>query len=127
MTLMLSEAAFPSASEFTPAGLVDVISYATSNCVLGQVLVARSDRGVCSILIGDDAEQLAEDLAAGFPKATLVASDVIVRDDMTKVLRFIENPAEGLHLSLDMRGTPLQRRIWEKLRGIPPGHSVTYM
>jgi len=42
------------------------------------------------------------------------------------VIRFVDNPAAGLHLTLDMRGTPLHRRVWEKLRAIPVGRTVTY-
>jgi AraC family transcriptional regulator, regulatory protein of adaptative response / methylated-DNA-[protein]-cysteine methyltransferase len=39
----------------------------------------------------------------------------------------VDKPAEGLRLTLDIRGTPLQRRVWEKLRAIPVGRTVTYM
>ena len=38
----------------------------------------------------------------------------------------MDDPAEGLRLPLDMRGTPFQRRVWEKLRAIPLGRTVTY-
>ena len=52
---------------------------------------------------------------------------IAVQEDLAKVLRFLERPADSLHLTLDMRGTPLQRRIWEKLRAISVGRTVTYM
>ncbi|SDR61814.1 AraC family transcriptional regulator, regulatory protein of adaptative response / methylated-DNA-[protein]-cysteine methyltransferase [Rhizobiales bacterium GAS113] len=126
MTLIHPKAASHSTSEFVPSGPIDIISYAISACALGQVLVARSDKGVCAILIGDDPKLLIEDLAARFPKATLVTRETIVRDDVAKVVRFMDNPNEGLQLSLDMRGMPVQRRIWEKLRGISSGHTVSY-
>jgi 6-O-methylguanine DNA methyltransferase, DNA binding domain len=42
------------------------------------------------------------------------------------VIRFVDNPGGGLHLTLEMRGTPLQRRVWEKLRSIPVGRTMTY-
>ena len=32
---------------------VDVIFYASGDCALGKVLVARSANGVCAILLGD--------------------------------------------------------------------------
>jgi O-6-methylguanine DNA methyltransferase len=41
-------------------------------------------------------------------------------------LRFIENPAAGLDLELDIYGTPFQRRVWDALCGIPAGRTVTY-
>jgi AraC family transcriptional regulator, regulatory protein of adaptative response / methylated-DNA-[protein]-cysteine methyltransferase len=104
----------------------DVLSYTTSECVLGQVLVARSTKGICAILMGDDGEGLLADLGARFPQATLVANGISVQDDLAKVLRFLEQPVDGLHLTLDMRGTSFQRRVWEKLRSISVGRTVTY-
>jgi AraC family transcriptional regulator, regulatory protein of adaptative response / methylated-DNA-[protein]-cysteine methyltransferase len=105
---------------------VDILSYAIGECALGRVLVARSVNGVCAILIGADRYALEADLAARFPQATRVANQVVVRDDLAKLIRFVDKPAEGLHLTLDMRGTPFQRRVWEKLRSIPVGRTVTY-
>ncbi len=94
---------------------------------LGPVLVARSVNGVCAILMGADHDELKTDLASRFPQAILVANEAVVHDDLAKVIRFVDKPAEGLHLTLDMRGTPFQRRIWEKLRAIPVGRTATYM
>jgi AraC family transcriptional regulator of adaptative response/methylated-DNA-[protein]-cysteine methyltransferase len=125
MNLMISESAFRAVPEANVP--VDILSYATGQCALGQVLVARGGKGVCAILMGDDHDELKTDLATRFPKATLVASEAIVHDDLAKVIRFVEKPADGLHLTLDMRGTPIQRRIWEKLRAIPVGRTATYM
>jgi O-6-methylguanine DNA methyltransferase len=56
-----------------------------------------------------------------------VANGGAVRDDLTKVIRFLDRPTEKLRLPLDVRGTPLQRRVWEKMRAIPFGTTVTYM
>jgi O-6-methylguanine DNA methyltransferase len=105
---------------------VDTISYATGECALGQVLVARSASGVCAILIGVDHDELEADLVTRFPQARLVANEDVIRDDLAKVIRFVEKPAAGFHLTLDMRGTPFQCRVWEKLRTIPVGRTVTY-
>lgn len=104
----------------------DVLSYAVVDCELGKVLVARSAKGVCSILLGDDAAALVEDLAGRFPKSTLVPGEALVQGDLAKVLRYIAKPSDGLQLTLDLRGTPFQRRVWEKLRTIPAGRTVSY-
>jgi O-6-methylguanine DNA methyltransferase len=105
----------------------DVLSYAVADCELGKVLVARSAKGVCSILLGDSAEELTADLGDRFPQSTLIASEAVVKDDVAKVLRYIAKPSDGLHLTLDMRGTPFQRRVWEKLKAISAGRTVSYM
>ena len=127
MNLMISEIA----SRLMPAAAhadatVDTIFYATGECGLGLLLVARSVSGVCAILIGTGDDELEADLAARFPEAKLVANEAVVHDDLTKVIRFVDKPAAGLHLSLDMRGTSFQHRVWEKLRAIPVGRTVTY-
>ena len=120
MNLMISETPLLRIPAATHADVaVDILSYATGECALGRALVARSVDGVCAVLIGADHDELEADLAARFPQATLVANEAVVRDDLTKVIRFVDEPAEGFHLALDMRGTPLQRRVWEKLRAIP--------
>lgn len=105
----------------------DVLFHAVADCELGKVLVARSARGVCSILLGDSVEELAADLAGRFPDAMLVPVDAAVKDDLAKVLRYIAEPAAGLDLTLDMHGTPFQRRVWEKLKAISAGRTVSYI
>ena len=105
----------------------EVITYAAGECALGRVLIARSAAGVCAILIGDADEKLVRDLATRFPAAELVADEAVVGDDLATVIRFVDQPSEGLYLPLDMRGTAFQRRVWEKLRAIPAGRTVTYM
>jgi AraC family transcriptional regulator of adaptative response/methylated-DNA-[protein]-cysteine methyltransferase len=112
----------------TASGLttVDTISYATGESALGPVLVARSVSGVCAILIGAGKDELVADLATRFPRAKLVVNEDVVRDDLAKVIRFVDKPSEGLDLPLDLRGTPFQRRVWETLLTIPIGTTMTY-
>ena len=105
---------------------VDTISFATSEGAMGRVLVARSISGVCAILIGADDNELVTDLAVRFPEAKLVPDEAVVLNDLAKVTRFVDKPTEGLDLLLDLRGTPFQRRVWEALRTIPIGATVTY-
>ncbi len=104
MNLMTSEAALRlnQATNAAEAAL-GALFFATSDAVLGKVLLARSARGVCAILLGDDAGELEADLARRFPEATLVANEVMVRDDLAKLARYAEKPSEGLDLALDMR------------------------
>ena len=104
----------------------DDIAFSIGESSLGAVLVARSPVGICAILIGSDAEELKSDLAARFPGGKLTSNDATLHADVSKVLRFIDTPREGLDLALDMRGTPFQRRVWHTLRAIPEGAIVTY-
>jgi AraC family transcriptional regulator, regulatory protein of adaptative response / methylated-DNA-[protein]-cysteine methyltransferase len=105
----------------------DVLFYATGGCAFGTVLIARSIKGVCAILLGEDAGALKDDLAKRFPHSMLVPHEAMVRDDMAKVARYAAKPSGELDLKLDMRGTPIQRRVWNALRSIPPGKTKSYM
>lgn len=117
--------ATPSADPATAAA--DVLFYATGGCAFGTVLIARSMNGVCAILLGDDARALEDDLAKRFRHSTLVPNALMVRDDLAKVARYADQPSEGLDLVLDIRGTPIQRRVWNALQSIPPGKTKSYM
>jgi AraC family transcriptional regulator of adaptative response/methylated-DNA-[protein]-cysteine methyltransferase len=82
-------------------------------------LVASSDKGVASILIGDDPVELVRDLGDRFPKARLVGGDQEYESMVVRVIGFVETPQIGLGLPLDVRGTALRRRVWQALQDIP--------
>ncbi|RUX23670.1 methylated-DNA--[protein]-cysteine S-methyltransferase [Mesorhizobium sp. M7A.F.Ca.US.011.01.1.1] len=105
----------------------DTISYAIGESAIGDVLAARSQIGVCAILIGSDADTLERDLGHCFPDKILVEDEAALRDDLATIARFIQMPGVGLDLPLDMRhGTPFQQQVWDVLRSIPCGATITY-
>jgi len=102
------------------------ICFAVGQCSLGAILVAQSQRGICAILLGDDPESLVRDLEDQFPKAELIGGDSDFERLVAQVVGFIEAPSLGLNLPLDVQGTAFQERVWQALREIPPGATVTY-
>ena len=102
------------------------IRFAVGQCSLGAILVAQSQRGICAILLGDDPEGLVEDLQDQFPKALLIGGDAEFEQLVAQVVGFIEAPSLGLNLPLDVQGTAFQERVWQALREIPPGATVSY-
>lgn len=113
-------------SSYRAGGVDTEIRFAVGDCSLGAILVAQSQRGVCAILLGDDAGALVQDLQDQFPAANLVAGDDEFEQMVATVVGFVEAPALGLDLPLDIRGTVFQRRVWEVLRRIPPGTTLSY-
>ena len=110
------------------AGGVDAeIRFAVGECSLGSVLVAQSPRGICAILLGNDPEALVRDLQDRFPRARLVGDDAAFAKTVASVIGFVEQPALGLDLPLDVRGTAFQQRVWQALREIPVGSTATYI
>ena len=102
------------------------IRFAVGQCSLGAILVARTEKGICAITIGDDPEALVHDLQDRFPKADLVGQDADFEKTVAAVVGFVEAPRVGLDLPLDIRGTAFQQRVWQALRDIPAGETSTY-
>jgi AraC family transcriptional regulator, regulatory protein of adaptative response / methylated-DNA-[protein]-cysteine methyltransferase len=103
------------------------IKFAIGVCSLGAILVARSKKGICAILLGDDPDALAADIQDLFPKANLIGGDVDFDALVAKVVGFVEAPKLGLDLPLDIRGTAFQQRVWQALRKIPAGETASYV
>lgn len=102
------------------------IRFAVGECVLGSILVAVSDRGVCAIFLGDDADALVRELQDRFPRANLIGGDISFEAWVARVVGFVEAPGTGLDLPLDIRGTAFQQRVWQALRAIPAGKTASY-
>lgn len=93
---------------------------------LGLVLVAASAKGVAAILIGDDREAIRRELEDAFPHARLTADEAALEPTVEKVIRFLEAPSRGLDLPLDIRGSALERAVWQAVCAIPAGQTATY-
>ncbi len=113
-------------TSFRDGGANSSIHFAIGECFLGSILVARSDRGVCAVMMGDDPQQLARDLQDQFPKAEIIGAERSYEDLVAKVVGLIENPRIGLDLPLDIRGTAFQQRVWKALQQIPVGSTASY-
>jgi AraC family transcriptional regulator of adaptative response/methylated-DNA-[protein]-cysteine methyltransferase len=102
------------------------IRFAIGECSLGSILVARSEHGVCAILLGDDPDQLSGQVQERFPRATLIGGDAEFERLVARVVGFVEAPGLGLDLRLDVQGTAFQHRVWQALREIPAGRTASY-
>ncbi|OPB02200.1 bifunctional DNA-binding transcriptional regulator/O6-methylguanine-DNA methyltransferase Ada [Pseudomonas fluorescens] len=113
-------------TDYRAGGTNSEIRFAVGQCSLGAILVAQSQRGVCAILLGDDPDKLVRDLQDQFAQAQLVGADRHFEQLIAQVVGFIEAPALGLDLPLDLRGTAFQERVWRALRDIPLGSTASY-
>jgi len=102
------------------------IHFAVAGCSLGALLVAATDKGICAILLGDEPEPLVRDLQERFPNAELVGAEPGFERTVAQVVAFVEAPRLGLDLPLDVRGTAFQQRVWQALRQVPAGQTVSY-
>ena len=111
---------------FRRGGAGETIRFAVGACSLGAVLVAATAKGVCAIALADNPDTLVHDLEDRFPRAELVGGDPEFESLVARAIGFVEAPALGLDLPLDIRGTTFQQRVWRALQAIPPGETATY-
>ncbi len=108
------------------APLTDRIKFTIGQCVEGNVLVARSEVGICAIFLGDDGAALRRQLHEAFPAHHVDEATEELRGDLAQVVAFVDkSTTEGI-INLDIGGTAFQQRVWEALCGIPVGQTRTY-
>jgi AraC family transcriptional regulator of adaptative response/methylated-DNA-[protein]-cysteine methyltransferase len=112
--------------QFRSGGADLAIRFAVGQCSLGAIVVAATDKGVCSIALGDDPEQLVRDLQDRFARAELIGGDADFEQLVAQVVAFVESPQQQFDLPLDVRGTAFQQRVWRALQKIPAGSTVSY-
>lgn len=103
-----------------------VIRFAIGKCSLGCVLIGLSDRGICAITLGDDADTLARHMQDRFPDAECTVNDQKLEHMVDAVIALVENPQAGLDVPLDVQGTVFQKQVWALLAQIPCGQTATY-
>lgn len=113
-------------TDFQAGGAGAEIRFAIGQSSLGAILVAVSAKGVCAISMGDDPSALLHDLEDRFPQSRLIGADAAFEALIAKVVGFVEAPALGLELPLDVRGTAFQQRVWKALQEISMGSTESY-
>jgi AraC family transcriptional regulator of adaptative response/methylated-DNA-[protein]-cysteine methyltransferase len=117
-------------SAYRAGGAGETIVYATRATHLGELLMAATERGVCFVDFGADANELRERLAAEFPRATLqpatVAAQAPLDAWMAALADHLAGGAPRPDLPLDLRGTALQIRVWRFLLSVKAGDVVSY-
>lgn len=99
------------------------ILYTTFASPLGTVLIAGTERGLCSVKLGDGAEKL---LAEEFSEAELMRDAKAMPEVKKRILEFLAGDAALAKIPLDIRGTVFQRKVWDQLRRIPAGETRSY-
>jgi AraC family transcriptional regulator of adaptative response/methylated-DNA-[protein]-cysteine methyltransferase len=113
-------------SSYRNGGEGMTIAYATAASPLGQILVAATDQGVCSVSLGTGDDALEQALTAEFPRAAIRRDAEVIRPWLDSVLASLRERTPLPSLPLDVRGTPFQRQVWQALQAIPAGERRTY-
>jgi len=111
---------------FRSGGQGETIRFALGECSLGAVLVATTERGICTIDLGDDPQSLLQAFQVRFAQATLIGGDEGFEQHVAAVVGLVESPGDALDFPLDVRGTLFQHRVWQALGALPSGSTVSY-
>jgi AraC family transcriptional regulator of adaptative response/methylated-DNA-[protein]-cysteine methyltransferase len=112
-------------SRYRKHGAGVTIHYAIAASPIGQMLLAATERGICSIQFGDSTANLERELRAEYPQAEITRSDRKLRDQVKAVRKIIRGESSA-SLPLDIQATAFQRRVWEELQAIPRGATKSY-
>lgn len=102
------------------------IRYTIADCDLGKLLVARTAKGVCAVTFGDDEKTLTENLEKEYPKAEIRRDTGDLKEFVEAILANLAGKNKTLDLPLDLQATAFQMRVWDVLRKIPYGETVSY-
>jgi AraC family transcriptional regulator of adaptative response/methylated-DNA-[protein]-cysteine methyltransferase len=103
-----------------------VIRYTCADSPLGRMLIAATERGICSIQFAGSDGELIEGLKREFPFATRKADDGGLQEWAAALLSQMKGKEMNAALPLDIRATAFQRRVWTYLQSIPFGATRSY-
>lgn len=102
------------------------INFTITDCELGRILVARTIKGLCNVAFADEDQLLEDNLRKEFPNAEITKDAKILKEFVDQILEHLSGKKKRLDLPLDIQATAFQMRVWELLRKIPYGETVTY-
>jgi len=113
---------------YTTGGKQEQIHFAITKSPIGSMLVAATERGVCSIAFGDSAAELEDALRKNFCNATITRSPAngALAEAIANILSQLSEHPAALTLPLDLRATAFQQRVWQALMQIPRGETRSY-
>jgi AraC family transcriptional regulator of adaptative response/methylated-DNA-[protein]-cysteine methyltransferase len=102
------------------------IMYTTTTSPLGCLLIGATERGLCTVRLGDSAADLEQTLRREFPAAGIQRDDAALRPWVDALVRYLDGRQLQIDLPLDVQATAFQSRVYEALRAIPYGSTRSY-
>jgi AraC family transcriptional regulator of adaptative response/methylated-DNA-[protein]-cysteine methyltransferase len=101
------------------------IGYQIVDSVLGKLLVGATERGICSVKLGDSERQLEDALRREYPQALIARRDG-AEGWIQDIVRFLDGRQVRLDIPVDIQATAFQIRVWRALRAIAYGETKSY-
>lgn len=113
-------------AEYRRGGKGARINYTIAGCSLGRLLVAGTEKGVCSVRLGDSDAELEANLLSEYPAANVSRDDEAMSEWVEQLLSHLNGRQPDLDLPLDVQATAFQWSVWAKLQEIPYGSTQSY-
>src|SRR5271157_1060232 len=107
-------------------GAGTTITFAIAPTPLGRMLVAATERGLCTVRFGESVVELERGLREEFHAAELHRDDAAMGRYINPLLANLRGENTTIDLPLDVRATAFQKKVWERLREIPGGETRSY-
>jgi len=111
---------------YARGGAAEAIAFAVTESPVGLMLVAATERGVCSIAFGESGRELEAELRKSFKRATITRAEGALAEAVAAILAQMREHPAALKLPLDVRATAFQQRVWAALMAIPRGETRSY-
>ncbi len=93
---------------------------------LGRLLIASTERGICSVAMGESDAALERGLAREFPSARIATDSGVLAHSTRAILEHLRGQRPRLDLPLDVQATAFQWQVWQALAAIPYGETRSY-
>lgn len=113
-------------SAYGRGGAAVAIRYTTEISPIGPMLIAATEKGVCSIQFADSEAELESQLRREFPNAQILRDELFLAPYAAEMQARLQGQRLSFELPLDIRATAFQRMVWNFLQTIPPGRTMSY-
>ncbi|MES1024673.1 bifunctional DNA-binding transcriptional regulator/O6-methylguanine-DNA methyltransferase Ada [Gloeocapsa sp. BRSZ] len=107
-------------------GRGEEIRYTSANSPLGYLTIAATTRGICSVKLGDDLTKLENELHNEFRYASLHRADDELQEWIQTLVEYLSGKLPLPELPHDVKATAFQLQVWQALKQIPLGTTVSY-
>jgi AraC family transcriptional regulator of adaptative response/methylated-DNA-[protein]-cysteine methyltransferase len=112
--------------KYRRGAIAAAIRYTCADSPLGRMLIAATERGICSIQFSGSDGELLEGLKREFPFAARKADEGGLQSWVRALLKRMRGRDLDSALPLDIRATAFQRLVWAHLQSIPFGVTRSY-
>src|SRR4051812_35720491 len=113
-------------AKYRRGAIATPIRYSFTESPIGRMLIAATDKGICSIQFADSEEELEQGLKQEFPFALRRRDDDGMANLAGQLAQRISGAESSTSLPLDIQATAFQRRVWSHLQSIAFGKTQSY-